>query len=318
MHVGAATSADPTRRETHFHASQERYLRKHYGPVAVAARSRGHHPGLRGPRRRARRASAAARPAPAPRSTSPARSRRRRACRRPARERRGADMPVTCGEVLRVVGLATLWLIGVAGWCVGVGYFIPTRPELCAARRPRRVPVRADPDGLRHHPAADGGPGPGQLPRRARRRRPDVLGRRLVLRVLPGRCSSPSGRTRPPCGPSSGAASSTRCSTLFTVIANPYRANVVEWVHAGLLTVGALVVGWSIGREGHARLGLTLILLACSALAVVASSSRALIAVRPRRLRRRLSRAGPTTCTRTPRAASSASRRPSPTPDRRG
>ncbi len=33
VHVGAATSADPARRETHFHASQERYLRKHFGPV---------------------------------------------------------------------------------------------------------------------------------------------------------------------------------------------------------------------------------------------------------------------------------------------
>ena len=56
--------------------------------------------------------------------------------------------------------------------------------------------------------------------------------------------------------------------TLFTVIANPYRANVIEWVHAGLLTAGALIVGWSIGREGHARLGLTLILLTSSALAI--------------------------------------------------
>jgi GT2 family glycosyltransferase len=33
VHVGAATSADRARRETHFHASQERYLRKHFGPV---------------------------------------------------------------------------------------------------------------------------------------------------------------------------------------------------------------------------------------------------------------------------------------------
>ena len=33
VHVGAATSADHARRETHFHASQERYLRKHFGPV---------------------------------------------------------------------------------------------------------------------------------------------------------------------------------------------------------------------------------------------------------------------------------------------
>ncbi len=33
VHAGAATSADSTRRETHFHAGQERYLRKHFGPV---------------------------------------------------------------------------------------------------------------------------------------------------------------------------------------------------------------------------------------------------------------------------------------------
>ena len=31
LHVGAATSTDATRRETHFHASQELYLRKHHG-----------------------------------------------------------------------------------------------------------------------------------------------------------------------------------------------------------------------------------------------------------------------------------------------
>ena len=31
LHVGAATSSDPVRREAHFHASQERYLRKHFG-----------------------------------------------------------------------------------------------------------------------------------------------------------------------------------------------------------------------------------------------------------------------------------------------
>lgn len=32
-HVGAGTGGDPRRREVHFHASQERYLRKHYGTV---------------------------------------------------------------------------------------------------------------------------------------------------------------------------------------------------------------------------------------------------------------------------------------------
>ncbi len=50
VHLGAATSSDPARRETHFHASQERYLRKHFGPVrwqlargavAVGAAARG-------------------------------------------------------------------------------------------------------------------------------------------------------------------------------------------------------------------------------------------------------------------------------------
>nr|NLI51554.1 glycosyltransferase [Propionibacterium sp.] len=33
VHLGAATSGDPQRREAHFHASQERYLRKHFGSV---------------------------------------------------------------------------------------------------------------------------------------------------------------------------------------------------------------------------------------------------------------------------------------------
>ena len=33
MHVGAGTSGDARRREAHFHASQERYLRKHYGAL---------------------------------------------------------------------------------------------------------------------------------------------------------------------------------------------------------------------------------------------------------------------------------------------
>ena len=32
-HVGAGTSSDPRRREAHFHASQERYYRKHFGPM---------------------------------------------------------------------------------------------------------------------------------------------------------------------------------------------------------------------------------------------------------------------------------------------
>jgi O-antigen ligase len=49
-------------------------------------------------------------------------------------------------------------------------------------------------------------------------------------------------------------------ATLFTVVANPYARNTIEWFHAWLLTAGALVVGWTIGREGHARAGLTIVL----------------------------------------------------------
>jgi GT2 family glycosyltransferase len=36
LHVGAGTSSDPARREAHFHASQERYFRKHFGPAGWA------------------------------------------------------------------------------------------------------------------------------------------------------------------------------------------------------------------------------------------------------------------------------------------
>lgn len=49
--------------------------------------------------------------------------------------------------------------------------------------------------------------------------------------------------------------------TLLTVVANPFLANTVEWVHAWLLVSGALLVGWAVGRSGYARQGLTLLLL---------------------------------------------------------
>lgn len=58
-------------------------------------------------------------------------------------------------------------------------------------------------------------------------------------------------------------------ATLFTVVANPYHANWVEWFHAWLLVSGSLVVGWAVGRRGYARAGLTLLLLAAVLLAVV-------------------------------------------------
>lgn len=41
MHVGAATSTDSTRRDTHFQAGQERYLRKHFGALGWQAARAG-------------------------------------------------------------------------------------------------------------------------------------------------------------------------------------------------------------------------------------------------------------------------------------
>lgn len=59
-----------------------------------------------------------------------------------------------------------------------------------------------------------------------------------------------------------------QAASLLTVVANPYLANAVEWFHAWMLVSGALVVGWAVGRAGMAKVGLTLFLLACLALAV--------------------------------------------------
>jgi hypothetical protein len=58
-------------------------------------------------------------------------------------------------------------------------------------------------------------------------------------------------------------------ATLFTVVNNPYTANIVEWFHAGVLVIGGLLVGWIVGRHGHARLGLRLLLGTITVLAVV-------------------------------------------------
>lgn len=57
--------------------------------------------------------------------------------------------------------------------------------------------------------------------------------------------------------------------TLFTVIANPYWANTIDWFHNWLLVSGALVVGWAVGRTGSARWGTWLFLAAVSLLAAL-------------------------------------------------
>lgn len=56
-------------------------------------------------------------------------------------------------------------------------------------------------------------------------------------------------------------------ATLFTVLANPYTSNTIEWFHAWMLVSGALLVGWTIGARGQARLGVTLFLLTAVCLA---------------------------------------------------
>jgi O-antigen ligase len=61
-----------------------------------------------------------------------------------------------------------------------------------------------------------------------------------------------------------------QASVLFTVIANPYLANLVEWFHSWLLVAGALIVGWAIGAAGQARLALGLYLGGSVAVALVA------------------------------------------------
>lgn len=58
-------------------------------------------------------------------------------------------------------------------------------------------------------------------------------------------------------------------ATLFTVIRHPYTANLVEWFHAGLLVLGAVVVGWALGRRGHAVVGLNLLVATSLLLALI-------------------------------------------------
>ena len=171
-------------------------------------------------------------------------------------------------QVLRVVGLASLMLIGVA-LVLGVGYYVPQRPAIALLAAlfvclfgltlmdSAIVPLLMTIPVLVSMRVVAGGV---DL---------SLSDAALFLAFFPAlffaeRPWSPAMRSMVWFGVIYQA------SILFTVVANPYTANVVEWVHSGLLTIGALVVGWSIGREGHARLGMTLLLLGSSAVAVIA------------------------------------------------
>ncbi|PFG44226.1 O-antigen ligase [Isoptericola jiangsuensis] len=60
-------------------------------------------------------------------------------------------------------------------------------------------------------------------------------------------------------------------ATLFTVVANPYAANLTEWFHAWLLVGGALVVGWGLGAGGLDRPALALLLAPMALIGVLAA-----------------------------------------------
>jgi hypothetical protein len=57
-------------------------------------------------------------------------------------------------------------------------------------------------------------------------------------------------------------------TTLLTVIDNPYRADIIEWVHEAFLVGGSLIVGWVIGRSGKAKPAITTFVILSVALAL--------------------------------------------------
>lgn len=59
-----------------------------------------------------------------------------------------------------------------------------------------------------------------------------------------------------------------QAATMFTLIANPFLANTVDWFHNWLLVSGALVVGWAVGRSGAGTWGTWLFLAASGVLAL--------------------------------------------------
>ncbi|WP_170955524.1 O-antigen ligase family protein [Ornithinimicrobium cerasi] len=60
-----------------------------------------------------------------------------------------------------------------------------------------------------------------------------------------------------------------QAATLFTLVANPFLANGVDWFHSWMIVSGALVTGWAVGRGGAATLGVRLFLGAVVVIAVL-------------------------------------------------
>jgi polysaccharide biosynthesis protein PslJ len=55
-----------------------------------------------------------------------------------------------------------------------------------------------------------------------------------------------------------------------TLILNRYAANLVEWLHEVVLVLGSMVVGFVVGREGKAKLALSIYIVACLVMGVAA------------------------------------------------
>jgi hypothetical protein len=52
-----------------------------------------------------------------------------------------------------------------------------------------------------------------------------------------------------------------QATTVLAVVDNPYRANIIEWIHEAFLVGGSLIVGWVVGRAGRARPAVAVFLL---------------------------------------------------------
>lgn len=59
---------------------------------------------------------------------------------------------------------------------------------------------------------------------------------------------------------------------LPTVLDNPYRADIIEWVHEAALVGGSLVIGWVVGRGERARIALGLYLIGVCVIALWAGA----------------------------------------------
>ncbi|MFV0462186.1 MAG: O-antigen ligase family protein [Nostocoides sp.] len=58
--------------------------------------------------------------------------------------------------------------------------------------------------------------------------------------------------------------------TFLSVLATPTHVGAIEWVHQLFLLAGSLLVGWTVGRRGLARVGFTLMILAAVVIATLA------------------------------------------------